>query len=241
VKKKITNKNTLIDATFLNISGKKVNVADYITENDCWFLEKEKRWVLTHNAIKKIADVAGISKTYNVEESPNIIPDIRNELEHIVRVTIKCLSKKKPATKVFPDACVHSSENTLTITGEANTKNTPSRGRGYLRKMAEKRAYDIAVLEHLGLYTMTFSEEESEDFRKDVKKIERQLLTPGMKEFNLIIPEVNAILDAKTKSDLAKVATKIKKDIKKNKYTNMQKDYLSNLYSNEHAKKHKAF
>lgn len=234
---KTTKKQTLITETFLNKTGKKINVSSIISENDCWFLEREKRWVLTHSAIKKIAEEAGISKNYDVEESSTITPDIRNELEHIVRVTIHCKSKHAAGSK--NEGCVHSDENYLTITGEANSKNTPSRGRGYLRKMAEKRAFDIAVLEHTGLYTATFSEEESEEFSKT--KETSKHLTPGMPEFESIIEDVNKILDAKTKTDLTAVAKYIKKNIKDNKYTELQIDYLRELYSKEHAKKYKAF
>jgi len=37
--------------------------------------------------------------------------------------------------------------------------------------MAEKRAFDIAVLEHLQLYSSVFSEEESQEFERIKEKI----------------------------------------------------------------------
>jgi len=224
----------LINATFLDKSGKKTNVTDVIGKNDCWFLNKANSWILTHNAIKSIANIAGISKNYEVVESPNIIPDFKNEQEHVVRVTIHC--KAKNGTD---GGCIHSDERDLTITGESNRVNTPNKGRGYLRKMAEKRAFDIAVLEHLNLYSSVFSEEESSDFEQ--KKIREPDLMPGTKEFESITVEINAILNAKSILDLKRVAKKIKAGIKENKYVDKQINYLRELFQKEYGKKNSEF
>ena len=228
MKKLKDNKKILIDSTFLNKKGKKVKVNDVINENDCWFLRREKKWILTHRAIKTIAQIAGISKNYEVEESPNIVPDYKNDLEHIVRVTIKCNAKGK--TK---KSCVHSDENTLTVTGEANRISVGNKGKGYLRKMAEKRAYDIAVLEHLDLYSSIFSEEEATKF--ETKK-EPDLL-PHTKEFEFIVKEINAILNSKNSVKLLSVSNKIKVGIKINKYSDKQIKYLKELWILESGKK----
>lgn len=232
----------LINATFLDKSGKKTNVSDVIDKNDCWFLNKANSWILTHDAIKSIANIAGISKNYEVEESKNIIPDYRNELEHIVRVTIHC--KAKEDTEVVKgvkirDGCIHSDERDLTITGESNRISTPNKGRGYLRKMAEKRAFDIAVLEHLNLYSSVFSEEESTDFEQ--KKEKEPDLMPGTQEFESITTEINAILNAKSTVSLKSVAKKIKAGIKIKKYTDKQIKYLGELYQKEYGRKNKEF
>lgn len=225
----------LINATFFSKTGKKVNVADVIQKEDCWFLKKANSWILTHNAIKIIANIAGISKNYDVEESANIVPDYKNELEHIVRVTIHCNAK----TKKKDETCVHSDENNLTITGEANRINTPNRGRGYLRKMSEKRAFDIAVLEHLGLYSSVFSEEESDKFEQ--KKEKEPDILPGTKDFEVIVPEINLILNSKTLADLKVVGKKIKDEVKENKFSENQVVYLRELYQKEFGKKNAEF
>ena len=239
IKGKEKKRNTLIDSSFLNKVGDSVKVADFVSEEDCWFLKRgTNKWVLTHSAIKTIANAAGISKNYDVEESPNISPDYKNELEHIVRVTIRCKAKIKSTST----SCVHSDEDTLTVTGEANRVNTPHRGRGYLRKMAEKRAFDIAVLEHLELYTAIFSEEESEDFERDTSKRKKEAtLLPGSKEFQFIATEVNSILNSTTKKELAKAAALIKKGIKTEKYSVVQVIFLRELYGKEHAKRSQEF
>jgi len=241
-KEKKTKMPTLSDATFLSSTGKAVKVSEYVSEKDCWLLKRDtSQWVLSHYAIKKIAQVAGISKNYDVEESPNIIPSIQNDFEHIVRVTIHCNSKLAGKKKTKKGECVHSNENTLVITGEANRINTPNRGKGYLRKMAEKRAYDIAVLEHLGLYTSIFSEEESEEFQNSTKKHKEASIMPGTKEFDAIISEINLLLDTQTKAILQKAASTIKKNSKLGKYSDSQLQYLRELYHKKFAEFNKTF
>lgn len=221
----------LIDETFLDKAGSKIQIKKVVDKDDCWQLPRENKWVLTHRAIKRIAKLAGISSNYEVVES-EVKPTYKNEMEHIVRVTIHCTAKKtKNAT-----SCVHSDETELTVTGESNMYNTPNRGRGYLRKMAEKRAFDIAVLEHLDLYSAIFSEEEAETFSKKDKVKESDLM-PGEKEFESIVDEINAILNSKDKTELKKAAQIIKAGIKLSKYTDRQKKYLKELWISESGKK----
>lgn len=221
-------------AVFVDSSGKFISVTDVIDKKvDCWLAKDKNIWILTHAAVEKIAQLAGISLNFDVSESPNINPTYQNELEHIVRVTIKCNAKKD-------QGCIHSTENTFTVTGESNRVNTPYRGRGYLRKMAEKRGFDIAVLKHLGLHTMIFSEEEAEDFahpnnRKDVN------LMPGAKEFEQIAEEINLILNAPTKTELKAAGKFIKARVNTNKYSDKQYKYLKELFAREVSKKIESF
>ncbi len=227
------NTDELINSYIFSKEGKKINLKDVITKEECWYLKRGNKWILTHNAIKKIAVIAGISKNYEVVESANIIPDYKNELEHVVRVTIHCLSKKKNGV-----GCIHSDEETLTVTGEANRLSAPDKGRTYLRKMAEKRGFDIAVLEHLNLYSSHFSSEEEAPHYE--KKREPSLM-PGMKEFETITIEINAILNSEGKEALKKVGKRIGKGIEIKKYTDMQIVFLRNLYQREIGKKNSAF
>lgn len=229
-KKTEIKQEEISDNTFVDCTGKKVNLKDVITEKECWYAKREKKWILTHQAIKKIASVAGISHNYNVEESSNISPSYINELEHIVRVTIKC-------TALTDNGCVHGNETTMTVTGEANRISTPTRGRGYLRKMAEKRAFDIAVLEHVGLYSSVYSEEESEKYEQK----QEPTIMPCTPEFEAITTELNAILSATTTVQLKKIGKKIKAGIKVGKYSVLQIDYLRIIYANEYGKKNKSF
>lgn len=221
--------NGLLTESFLDKNGSKIQISDIITKEDCWFLKKSNAWILTHRAIKTIATQAGISKNFDVSESVNISPTYQNELEHIVRVTIRCNAKEKNT------GCIHSDEKELTITGESNRVNTPHRGRGYLRKMAEKRAFDIAVLDHLNLYSSVFSEEEAKEY--ETKESREPSIMPGTAEFEQIVTEINAILNAIDQAFLKKVAKKIKKLISEKKYTDKQIKYLKDLYKQEFGKK----
>ena len=232
VKKKEEKKEIQNDKTFLDKTGKRLKLNDIVTQEECWLLRREKKWILTHSAIKKIAILAGISPNFKVEESKNITPSYSNELEHVVRVTITCTAIKKNK-----QGCVHGPETELTITGEANRMSTPNRGRGYLRKMAEKRAFDIAVLEHLGLYSSIYSEEEAEKFEQ---KKEPNIM-PCTPEFEAITTELNAILAAKTTIQLKKIAKKIKAGVKIKKYSIKQTEYLRTIYANEYGKKNSTF
>lgn len=231
-KKKEEKKEITVEKTFLDKTGKRIKLNDVVTQEECWYLRREKKHILTHAAIKKIASMAGISPNYKVEESKTITPTYSNELEHIVRVTITCTAIKKNKK-----GCVHGPETELTVTGEANRISTPTRGRGYLRKMSEKRGYDIAVLEHLGLYSSVYSEEEANKFEQ--KKEPR--IMPCTPEFEAIVTELNAILAAKTTVQLKKIAKKIKAGTKINKYSDMQIIYLREIYNSEYGKKSKSF
>lgn len=218
--------SNLTDATFLSRSGMELKIASVVTEKECWYVEKEKRWVLAHKAIQKIAALAGISKNYDVAESPLIQPSYKNELEHIVRVTIKCTAKKKGSKGCYHDDI----DSTLTVTGEANKLNTPVRGRGYLRKMAEKRAFDIAVLEHVGLYDTTFSEEESESMIGKSTGMYQSVEISNV-DLEALQDEINMLVDCDTEVKLKNVQKILVERTKAGKYTEVQQKYLTHLVS----------
>jgi len=216
----------LADTQFIGKSGSIIKVKDLITSDDCW-ATKEGNLILSHKAVQKIAAAGGISKTYDVHES-EIHPDFKNGLEHIVRVTIKC--KSMPAEG--KTGCAHDDEATLTVTGEANRENTSNRGKGYLRKMAEKRAYDIAVLEHLGLYTTLFSEEEAESFSKEpiVQEQSIQLLNTDLE---VTRAEVNALLKSKDDDELAAAWKAVDAKHKVTPFTRNQLTFLADMYDKQ--------
>ena len=220
---------SLEDETFVDKHGKRIRLFDVIDkETDCWLSKNKKSnlWILTHRAVEKIAIAAGIDTSFDVQESANTTPTYQNELEHIVRVTITC--KTKPT-----GGCVHSDNNEFTVTGESNRINTPHRGRGYLRKMAEKRGFDIAVLKHLGLYTSVFSEDEAEEFQEDEKD---HGVMPGSKDFELIVEELNLILNASTKPELKAAGKVIKARVAEGKFSDRQLKYLRGVYKNSVTK-----
>lgn len=223
------NKKTTTDAEFLSKDGKMVKVSDIISEDDCWFLRKEGKWVLSHKAIQKIANAAGISKKYDVDES-EIEPSYKNELEHIVRVTIHCPVKKQGQKR----GCIHDEyEDSHTATGESNKLNTTAnRGRAYLRKMAEKRAYDIAVLEFLGLNSMIFSEEESENFMSQENKAAIPSESITNVELENLGNEISLLAKSTNKTELRNAVKDIKKIEKEGKDFNAtEKAFLKELHA----------
>jgi hypothetical protein len=223
------NKKTTTDAEFLGRDGEMIKVADIISEDDCWFLRKEGKWVLSHKAIQKIATLAGISKKYDVEES-EIEPSYKNELEHIVRVTIHC-PVKRPGQK---KGCIHDEyEDSHTATGESNKLNTTAnRGRAYLRKMAEKRAFDIAVLEFLGLNSIIFSEEESENFMSKENKAAIPSESITNVELENLGKEISLLAKSTTKTELRAAVKEIKSFEKDGKeYNATEKAFLKELHA----------
>lgn len=217
---------TLQELKFVGKGGKAIKLRDIITDGDTW-QTKEGTNIINHKAIQKIAAAAGISKTYDVSES-DIHPDFKNGLEHIVRVTIKCNSLPEEGKT----GCAHDDESTLTITGEANRENTSKYGKGYLRKMAEKRAYDIAVLEHLGLYTTMYSEEEAETFSKEpiVSEQSIQLMNTDLE---VVREELNGILKSKTDDDLAAAWKAVETKHKLTPFARNQLTFLADMYDKQ--------
>ena len=83
------------DMTFLDKTGTKVKVSDFIVdkERDCWYLRNKGLWIMNHATVERLAAAAGISMNYDVEESQTVIPSYQNELAYILRITIRCKSK----------------------------------------------------------------------------------------------------------------------------------------------------
>lgn len=215
----------LIDATFFNKDGQLCKVKDIIEEHDYW-QTKDGVNILSHAAVKKLARIAGISKNYDVIESERVEPSYKNELEHIVRIKIKCL-----AHDGSEGGCFHDVENHMIATGEANRTNTSWRGRDRLRMMAEKRGYDIAVLEHVGLHTMAYSEEESEAFSRDADTTKNIYDT----DIEAVAPDINMINTCRTVEDLEATAATLKEKRKKGAYTTSQLEFLYGIYGRKLA------
>lgn len=218
----------ITDAKFIDAHGKFVQVKDVVKQEDCWYLDKERKYVLSHKAVQSIAKAAGISKNFVVEES-SIMPDYKNGMEHIVRVTIKC-----NATKEGVPGCVHDSEDTLTVTGEANRENTSNRGKGYLRKMAEKRAYDIAVLQHLGLDSTIFSEEESETFVRE-PIVKEQSINIMNTDIEHVKDYINGLLRSKTEEELTAAMQAATQSAVDGDVTASQLAFLKNVFEKQKA------
>lgn len=217
--------NLLENATFFTKNGQIEKVANVIEPHDVW-QTKDGINILSHAAVKKLARLAGISKNYDVLESERVEPSYKNELEHIVRIRIKCLAHNGNEGE-----CYHDVEDHMIATGEANRNNTSWRGKDRLRMMAEKRGYDIAVLEHIGLHTMAYSEEESESFSRDADD-KKQIFDT---DIEAIASEINMINTCGSEEELLETAKKLKVKRKKGTYTAPQLDFLYGIYGRKLA------
>lgn len=125
-----------------------------LSKDDFWLHQQSGQWILTHNAVEKIANMEGVE-----------LVDIKvlNSEVDLVRflITMKLGAK------------------TISTIGEADRKNCHSQ---YLGAMAEKRGIDRGVLKLINAYEYGISsEEEAEDFKqKETPKPVKQ--SGGMSE-----------------------------------------------------------
>lgn len=219
--KKTENKEVLPDLSGLEQSfgdnnGDTVILKDFLTKEDWWEMKGRKgsKVILTHDAVKKIADKAGIltNPKYEILTQPNY----QNNYQYLIQVTI----------------CNHLGVCTTEL-GESNRSNLSSRGRGNPANMAQKRAYDRAVFRHVGI-TGLLGEDELEDVEqpKDMEKLSEE-------SQQAIVPHVNDLLLAKNKADLIKFQTKMK-NAKKTLEPD-QLEYLRKLFKKKLAEISKSF
>ena len=110
-----------------------------LVEGDFWNHKQSGQWILTHDAVEKVATKEGI-RLVNIET-------LNSETE-LVRFLVTMVKD----------------EVTITSVGEADRKNCHSQ---YLGCMAEKRGVDRCVLKLINAYEYGISSEvEAEDFKK---------------------------------------------------------------------------
>lgn len=224
-----------IDAVFRDNLGQERKVADFIEQKDCWKLEKRGattiQWIISNKGIRRLAEVAGIGKNYEVKESPNIVPKPENSMLHVVEITIHCYG-----TKEGSQGCVHDDfESTLTMTGEADKKNA-RRGGDYLRLMAEKRGYDRAVIRHLGIENV-YSEEEASAFEN--KEDEQKVDVLTNEDLEKLAPMINLIINATNLEQLKAAAEYIK--LNSSTLNDLSIQYLRAKYSQTYQQLAKEF
>ena len=203
--KKETKKDAIegLQQKFKTAKGKTVTLQSGITDKDFWQTGgRVKRVILTHDAVKRIADVAGISK--EVEYTVLTQPDAYNNYQYTIQAKV-CRGRE----------CV-------TEIGEANRSNLGYRGRGNPANMAQKRAYDRAVFRLLGI-TGLLSEEELTD-----NETENNMEGLTHEEKKKIAPVVNQLLLATTKEHFIRFNASMKLHVKE--FTEEALDYLRKLY-----------
>ena len=200
-----------LEQAFKGKDGKTVVLKSFLGKEDWWELKSKKGMsvILTHDAVKKIADHAGIKS--DPEYSILTQPKYDNNYQYLIQVKI-CDSKGVCTTEM----------------GESNRSNLSTRGRANPANMAQKRAYDRAVFRHVGI-TGLLGEDELEDVEPSKDYMNK--LTP--EESQGIVVYVNELLSAKKKADLVKFQAKMKTTV--NMLNENQVDYLRKLFKKKLA------
>jgi len=200
-----------LEQAFKDKNGKKTILKDFLTDKD-WWEHKGKTYlavILTHDAVKRIADAGGIMS--NPEYTILTQPNYQNNYQYLMQIKI-CDTKGQCTTEM----------------GESNRSNLSSRGRGNPANMAQKRAYDRAVLRHMGLNGLL-----GEDELEDVEPIKENMETLTEEEKQAVVPFINKIWASAKKPDLAKVQVEIKNEIKS--FSVNQLDFLRKQFKKKVA------
>lgn len=208
-KEKVEKENLLpgVIQTFKGENGEMIKVQEILSPTDVWKLNKRNSTalIISHNGVKKIADAAGILS--NVEYQILTQPKYDNNYQYLIQAKI-CDSKGKCTVEL----------------GESNRNNLGTRGKNNPANMAQKRAYDRAVLRHTGIEGML-----SEDELPDQDEYMNDTLSP--EDMLAIAPLINQILAAKSKNDLTAFnKVMVKESVK---YNVEQLEKLRTVYKNK--------
>ena len=128
-----------------------------LTKDDYWQESRSKKWIISHDACEKIADMEGIIFG---------LPQILNSEQNFVRMVI---SGKKGDVLIWS-------------IGEADNKNCKNL---YFGAMAEKRGKDRVILKLINAYEYgIYSDVEADDFKKPAEQYRTE---EQAKEFDNLI------------------------------------------------------
>jgi hypothetical protein len=175
--------------SFKDSKGQSVFLKDILTEQDWWTLTKNKQQltIITHSGVKKLAWTAGL---FVDVEPTDIQPTIHNGMTTVIKATV-----------------TDKEGNKTVKLGESSRGNLGLRGKGNPVNMAEKRAYDRAVLEHLQLVGI-LGEDELPDDNEETTLMDT---IKTDEEKKAIAPICNEIWAAKDKATLMKIKEEVKK------------------------------
>jgi hypothetical protein len=231
MKTTITEEIKIPAVKFLDREGKEASIDVVLAKEDYWVSRNKKsvNWIVSHRGVEKIAKVAGIKPQINTRFEIQVEPNYANAMAHEVVANMTCEayeiidtpSGKKLGVLDTSLKCLHGSDKVFFSTGEAGRGNTGARGGSYMRIMAEKRAYDRGVLQHLGINgdVNVYSEEEAEAFDKDPGKPLDQIIEK-------LSPILNKILNAESKDQLKTIAEEIRKE----KLDEQELEYLRGVW-----------
>ena len=193
-----------LSQTFKTSAGKTIKLIQVLSPDDVWETKgRVVRTIVTHDGVKKIAERAGISK--DIQYTVLTQPSAMNAYQYTMQARIS--RGKEFATGV----------------GESNRNNLGTKGRNNPGNMTEKRAYDRAVFNMLGI-TGLLAEEELSD--EEVNETNMEGLSHDEKKH--IAPAINQLLLAKTEKDLIVFSNKMK--VEAAKLSENEVGYLRKLY-----------
>jgi hypothetical protein len=198
-----------LEQSFENKDGKKIKLSNFLSEHDWWELKKSQNMlsIVTHDAVKKIADAAGILT--DVQYSILTQPSTENNGQYTWQARI-----------------VDSKGRATTEIGEVSRSNIGNRGRANPGNMAQKRAYDRAVFRHLGI-TGLLGEDELSDSEEDTKQMDKL----SHEERKALVPFINKIIAVKGPKDLRGIQVEIKLHVKE--YNESQLEVLRTVFRNQ--------
>ena len=202
--------------------GVPINLTDIISEKDTYKKVKEKRdgrrkitetkWLIKRDAVRKIAEAAGIIDT---KKSIIIQPSVDNYQMIAFDVTVTDRSGRS-----------------TTMLGEASDVNTTGVAKMYKALTAERRGYVRAVFVHTGLKNLYGEDEFIEGGEGEDVEVEDEK-APTLEEFEPIAHIVNAITEAQSKEDLDLVGERIKTE--RETLSDKQVEYLRAFYIKKQA------
>jgi len=203
-----------LEQSFKSSTGKVVFLKEVLTKDDWWELKKgrSKVEILTHSAIQKIADLAGIDRVvaYTILIEPSYTNNYQLSIEAKITRNNECVNE----------------------IGEVNRSNLGKRGKNNPTNMAQKRAFDRAVLRLLGIEGMLSEEElaDADDTEMDHLTIDQQ---------KKVAPLLSEIILCKSKTELNAFSKKMKTD--KSNYTEDEITYLRKLWKKQLSELTSAF
>lgn len=227
------NEEIVIPAVkFLDKEGKEITLDTVLSKEDYWMSKSRKKenWIVAHRGVEKIAKAGGIKPQINTTFKLDVERDYKNGMDTEVVATMTCQAWKVTETGTVvgnTEMCVHDSDRVFYSTGEASRQNTGSRGGSYMRIMAEKRAYDRGVLQHLGLNgeVNIYSEDEADGFSEEKNKPLDDIIVK-------LSPILNEILNCTNKDQLDLVGKKIREE----KYDEEELEYLRVVWARQNSK-----
>lgn len=204
-----------LEQGFKNKNGKVIKLKSFLKEGDWWELKSDKRVtvIILHDAVKKIANEAGIST--DPEYKVLTQPVIENNYTYLIQVKITD-SKGRSTVEL----------------GEASRHNLGSRGRNNPANMAQKRAFDRAVFTHLGITGLLGEDELIDEENKEMDKLSHD-------DQKKIVPLLNELFAATSKEALKAFSAKMTKI--KEEYSPAQLDTLRGIYTKKLAVMQKSF